>query len=117
MSSALQVVHARPTREVAAIFAGLAEPSRLELLRLLAAGPRTVGELVDATGIRQPSVSKHLACLHGCGLLERERQGRTAVYSICRPDVVTLVEAAERLCDEVRCDEACACPVCDEERR
>jgi DNA-binding transcriptional ArsR family regulator len=103
------------TAPLAALFSGLADPSRLELLRRLTRdGPQSVGELVEASGIRQPSVSKHLACLHGCGLLERERRGRVVVYSVGSDEVATLLEAGERVWEIASCGGACSCPICHE---
>jgi DNA-binding transcriptional ArsR family regulator len=37
-------------------------------------------ELVERTGLSQPNVSKHLACLWDCGLVARERRGREVFY-------------------------------------
>jgi len=98
-----------------ALFAGLADARRLALLRRLReGGPQTVGELVRACGMRQPSVSKHLACLHGCGLVERDRQGRRVTYALCRPEVGLLLDAAEQVWRVARCGESCSCSCCME---
>lgn len=103
------------TAPLATLFSGLADPTRLELLRrLMTNGPQSVGELVEASGIRQPSVSKHLACLHGCGLLERERRGRVVVYSVGSEEVATLLEAGEAAREIASCGGACSCPICHE---
>jgi len=64
---------------------------------------------VNATGIRQPSVSKHMACLHGCGLIERERRGRVVLYSLGSDEVMALLDAAERAWEAASCG-ACSCP-------
>ncbi len=108
-------ISAPPTPAMAALFGGLADPTRLELLRrVVRDGPQSVGDLVEASGIRQPSVSKHLACLHGCGLLERERRGRVVVYSVCNEDVVGLLDAGERVWAAARCGDSCECLICCE---
>jgi DNA-binding transcriptional ArsR family regulator len=39
-----------------------------------------VSDIVEETGLSQPNVSKHLACLWGCGLVARERRGREVYY-------------------------------------
>ena len=49
--------------EAAQLFKVLGSESRLLLLRLLAAEPRTVGALTEATGMSQPLVSQHLRTL------------------------------------------------------
>ena len=59
------------------------EPSRLAILGALLDGEleRRVVDLVAATGLSQPNVSKHLSCLHDCGLVERDKRGREVFYS------------------------------------
>src|SRR6185312_866536 len=59
----------------------LTDPSRLAILEELRGGELRVSEVVARTGLSQPNVSKHLACLRGCGLVEREQRGREAFYS------------------------------------
>ncbi|MAV25825.1 MAG: hypothetical protein CMQ05_06855 [Gammaproteobacteria bacterium] len=44
-------------------FTVLAEPNRRRLLDALINGPMTMGDLVDHSGMSQPSVSKHLRYL------------------------------------------------------
>lgn len=79
----------------AKLFHGFADPSRLAILQALCASPRTVGELVDLTGLSQPNTSNHLACLLDCGLVAREQQGRYAVYSLADERIVTLLAIAD----------------------
>lgn len=81
----------------AKLFRGFADPSRLAILDALRDGPRTVGELVGATGLGQPNVSNHLACLLGCGLVSREQQGRYAVYALADGRVADLLALADGL--------------------
>lgn len=73
----------------------LADRSRLALLVQLADGPRRVSDLVDATGLAQSNVSRHLARLHGCGLLERDRHGREVHYRLAEgaPDLLAAADA------------------------
>lgn len=60
----------------AKVFRVLGNSSRLELLWLLSEGNRTVGELVEATGLSQPLVSQHLRTLRAAGLVTSSRNGR-----------------------------------------
>jgi DNA-binding transcriptional ArsR family regulator len=66
----------------AVLFRGLGDPSRLALIEQLARGDRRVSDLAEATGLSQPNVSRHLACLWDCGLVERERRGREIHYRL-----------------------------------
>jgi DNA-binding transcriptional ArsR family regulator len=61
--------------------ATLTDPSRLAILEELRGGEQRVSDVVARTGLSQPNVSKHLACLRGCGLVDREQRGREAFYS------------------------------------
>jgi DNA-binding transcriptional ArsR family regulator len=67
---------------LAIFFRGLSEPSRLALVAALADGERRVSDLVQTTGLTQSNVSKQLACLWDCGLVERERRGREIHYRL-----------------------------------
>ena len=60
-------------------------------------GPSCVSDVVATTGLSQPSVSMHLACLWGCGLVERERRGRFVEYRLADRRVSTLLDAGEGL--------------------
>ncbi len=73
-------------------FKALAEPNRLAILSLLLAGERSVGELVDATGLGQANMSKHLDLLRRYGFVDRRKQGLNVFYRIADRDVF-------RICD------------------
>jgi ArsR family transcriptional regulator, cadmium/lead-responsive transcriptional repressor len=45
-------------------------------------GERRVSDLIASSGLTQSNVSKHLACLWECGLVERERRGREIHYRL-----------------------------------
>jgi len=76
--------------EAARQFSVLAESARLMLLRELMAGEANVGELVEKTGIKQGTASKHLGILAAAGFLARERRGNMVIYRICDPVVYDL---------------------------
>ena len=63
-------------------FNAVAEPRRRDILNYLAMQERSVGEIVDAMAMEQPSVSKHLKVLKGVGLVEVRRAGRQMVYKV-----------------------------------
>lgn len=80
--------------EAAQLFKVLGSESRLELLRLIAVEPRTVGSLVDATGMSQPLVSQHLRTLRQAGLAEASRDGKEVSYRLVDMHVAHLVADA-----------------------
>lgn len=61
-------------------FNAVAEPRRREILIFLALRERTVGEIVVAVKLEQPSVSKHLRVLRDVGLVNVRRAGRRKLY-------------------------------------
>ncbi len=81
----------------AKFFHGLADPKRLAILEALRTSSRTVGELVDLTGLSQPNTSNHLACLLDCGLVTREQRGRYAMYSLADAKVDALLALADEI--------------------
>jgi DNA-binding transcriptional ArsR family regulator len=85
----------------AKLFRGLADPSRLRILEGLRDGPRSVGELVAATGLSQPNVSNHLGCLRDCGLVMREQQGRHVFYQLSDARVELLLALADEVLADV----------------
>src|SRR5881396_3192869 len=60
----------------------LAEPTRLQIVELLRAKPRAVGEIVERLGLRQPQVSKHLRVLSEAGLVEARPVAQQRIYSL-----------------------------------
>jgi DNA-binding transcriptional ArsR family regulator len=68
---------------VTATFEVLAQPHRRQILDLLLAGERPVGELVSATSLSQPAVSKHLRVLRDAGLVEARVEAQRRVYRLC----------------------------------
>jgi DNA-binding transcriptional ArsR family regulator len=82
---------------LAKLFRGLADPARLSCLLAVRDQQRTVGEIVAVTGLSQPNVSKHLACLRDCGLVHAERSGRHVTYCLCGTGVEELLQAADEL--------------------
>ncbi|HEX2092727.1 MAG TPA: metalloregulator ArsR/SmtB family transcription factor [Longimicrobiaceae bacterium] len=63
-------------------FNAVAEPRRREILDVLAAGERSVNELVARLGLAQPQVSKHLRVLREVGLVEARDEGRKRLYRL-----------------------------------
>jgi DNA-binding transcriptional ArsR family regulator len=80
------------TELVAERFRALGEGARLEILQALRAGERTVTELVEATGLGQANVSKHLQMLFGLGFVARRKEGQYVYYRLADEEVF-------RLCD------------------
>jgi rhodanese-related sulfurtransferase/DNA-binding HxlR family transcriptional regulator len=67
-----------------------ASPRRLELLDLLAQGPRTVEELARASEQSTANASQHLQALHAAGMVTREREGTRVRYALAGEDALGL---------------------------
>jgi DNA-binding transcriptional ArsR family regulator len=63
-------------------FAALAEPTRRRILDELRASERSVGELVDALAVSQPTMSKHLKVLRTEGLVSSRVAAQRRIYRI-----------------------------------
>ena len=63
-------------------FEVVAEPNRRRILDLLCSERRSVGELVDALGMAQPAVSKHLRVLKSARMVEVEAEAQRRVYRL-----------------------------------
>lgn len=73
----------------------LGDASRRAILTELRQGPRTVGELVRATGLKQPNVSNHLARLREAGLVNSTKVGRMVKCSLAAPQVDSALNAVD----------------------
>lgn len=88
-------------RHSAAVWASwfrcLGDPSRVLLLNRLAVArrPMTVGELVAAVDIGQPTVSHHLKVLAASGFVHSETKGNASLYSVNQRCLERFPSAAE----------------------
>jgi len=78
-----------------ALFRSLADETRLRIVQRLAAGEARVVDLTGELGLAQSTVSKHLACLRDCGLVDYRTAGRQSFYALTRPELMDLLQAAE----------------------
>lgn len=76
--------------EAARQFTILSEPARLYLLRALMEGEKNVTQLVELTGLKQGTASKHLGLLANAGFISRKRDGNFVIYEISDPAVFEL---------------------------
>lgn len=81
--------------QFARIGKALASPQRLEVLEVLAQGPRTVESLGAETALSVANASRHLQVLRAAGLVEGRKRGLYVHYRLADPDVF-------RICQEIR---------------
>jgi DNA-binding transcriptional ArsR family regulator len=81
----------------AALFRSLGDSVRLTIIRRLAVDEARVVDLTRELGLAQSTVSKHLACLRDCGLVDFRSEARQSFYRLVRPELIDLLAAAEAL--------------------
>lgn len=82
------------------LFRSFGDSSRLAIVQHLLSGEHRVVDLTQHLGLAQSTVSKHLACLLDCGLVEVRSVGRASLYSLAHPDqTLTILAAAEQMLD------------------
>ncbi len=65
-----------------AVFKALSDPTRLQILKILEAGDRSVTEIVDYFSLSQPTISRHLSALKSSGLIKAKKQDQQKIYSL-----------------------------------
>jgi DNA-binding transcriptional ArsR family regulator len=68
------------------------EPKRLMVIYALGAGPRTVNELAEILEAPQSNTSQHLAVLRNRGLVDVQRRGSHAIYSLRYPKIIEAID-------------------------
>jgi DNA-binding transcriptional ArsR family regulator len=76
--------------ELSLLFHALADPTRRSMLRRLAEGPAPVSELANPTGLRLPTVMRHLSVLEAAGLIATSKDGRVRTCGLV-PEAMTPV--------------------------
>jgi len=73
------------------LFSGLADQTRLKILKLLAEEELCACELMAALDLTQPTTSHHLGILERSGLVSPRREGKWIFYRLADPKVETLL--------------------------
>ena len=96
---AVRPLRAKDQTRLVAAFKALADPTRLEILRLVAAqaGPVCVCDIVSRFDLSQPTISHHLKVLRDGGLVRSSKRGIWAFYEIDPDARGLLVDAVETL--------------------
>lgn len=92
--------------DLSLLFHALADPTRRAMLRRLADGPAAVTELANPTGLRLPTVMRHLSVLEEAGLIATSKDGRVRTCALV-PEALTPVRSwldEQRLVWEARLD-------------
>ncbi|WP_375001467.1 ArsR/SmtB family transcription factor [Aeromicrobium sp. CTD01-1L150] len=95
----------------------LSDPTRTRILMCLREAPALPSDLADALGVSRQVMSNQLACLRGCGLVERVPSGRNSWYRLASPALADALGSMLELVltvDPDCCDaDGCTCTAFD----
>jgi DNA-binding transcriptional ArsR family regulator len=87
----------------------IGEPTRLQMLKLLAEGERCVGELASLLGREQSLISHHLKALKDCSIVKERQEAQKVYYGLADGRLARLITDSEALMQELsfcKCQEA-----------
>src|SRR5699024_1470852 len=87
-------------QEFARIGKSLSSPKRLEILDLLAQGPKSVEELAKATSMSVANVSQHLRMLYHSKMVTYHKEGNYVIYELMDEAIADFLEALHRLSEK-----------------
>lgn len=76
-------------------FKGLANKTRLSILKLLTKGSKSVSEICNELGFEQSRVSHSLSCLEFCGFVTSERVRKNKIYSLNKETIEPLLDIVD----------------------
>lgn len=78
--------------QIAALFKGFDDPTRIHILSLLIEGERCVGEIADTMNLTQSAVSHQLRILKAMKLIKYRRDGKNLFYSLADDHVLCILQ-------------------------
>jgi len=87
----------RTLRRLEEVFSGLADETRLRILKLLVREELCACEVMAALGLTQPTASHHLGILERSALVATRREGKWIFYRLADPRVETLMTKGARI--------------------
>ena len=95
-SAAGNAIDERVLAEASRVLRVLAHPHRLRIVELLMDERHAVGELAGAMGLAPAAVSQHLSQMRAHGILDVERDGRTAYYRVTNPNAINVIRCIRK---------------------
>jgi len=74
----------------------LSNETRLSVLKLLRAGPKSVKSISEELEFEQSRISHNLKCLLNCGFVRVEKRGKMRVYKLNEETIVPLFDIIDR---------------------
>jgi len=79
----------------------IGEPTRLQMLKLLAGGERCVGDLASLVNKEQSLVSHHLKALKECNIVKERQEAQKVYYKLTDARLAGLIIDCEALMKEL----------------
>ena len=92
----------------------IGEPTRLQIVRVLAKGERCVGELTDVLNKEQSLISHHLRALKECNIVKERQEAQKVYYKLADARLARLIVDCEALMKELS---LCKCQEVNYERK
>jgi len=92
----------------------IGEPTRLQILKLLAEGERCVGELTVVLNKEQSLISHHLRAFKECNIVKDRHEAQKVYYKLADDRIASLVLESEALMKELS---LCECQEVNYERK
>ncbi|WP_456271208.1 ArsR/SmtB family transcription factor [Bacillus sp. AK031] len=86
---------------------GFAHRIRIQILECIKEEEKTVSQIVHDLDGSQSSISQHISCLKGCGLIVGRQEGKYIYYSLSNQKVRDLLTMFDVVLEEVQSDVAC----------
>lgn len=83
---------------------GFSHKTRIQILEFIIDNEKTVSEIMQQVEGSQSSISQHLACLKGCGLITGRQEGKFIYYSLRNKQVRSLVKMFDDVFTDVQND-------------
>jgi len=87
--------------EQARLLQCIGEPTRLQILKLLAEGEKYVGEITEALGKEQSLVSYHLRALRECNIVTVNQEAQRVYYKLSDARLAELVNISEAVVKDI----------------
>ncbi|MFV0633270.1 ArsR/SmtB family transcription factor [Demequina sp.] len=81
------------TSALAQVGHAISDPTRAAIVLALRKGSHFPADLAAELSVSRQSMSNHLACLRGCGLVTARREGRQALYSLSDASIAKALDA------------------------
>ena len=86
-----------PPQDLLRLLRSAGDPTRLQILHLLARRPRSTSELAGLIGLTEAGISKHVKLLHEAGWIEPERRGYYVYHHLVRDTAGQLAHGLDEL--------------------